>query len=238
MWDLFISHAHEDKAAVARPLADMLRAKGLKVWYDEFTLRIGDSIRRSIDTGLAKSRFGVVILSRSFFAKKWPQKELDGLFALESAGADRILPVWHNVRSADVSNFSPMLVSLKGISTDAGTDHVAAEIVKKVCTYQITDHHGRMQEVDVCGCDAHGSPLVPSWLATDTERMGSMWLVERLMASAELRIYRDPQWCDGTWFVVDVLDADGVVVNLDQLSELMPTSATTTTTTPPPREPK
>ena len=44
--DVFISHASEDKDAIVRPLANALISCGLKVWYDEFTLRIGDSLRQ------------------------------------------------------------------------------------------------------------------------------------------------------------------------------------------------
>jgi hypothetical protein len=82
-FDLFISHASEDKEEFARPLAEALQALGVEVWYDEFQLRVGDSLRRSIDKGLANSRFGVVVLSSAFFAKNWPQYELDGLVARE-----------------------------------------------------------------------------------------------------------------------------------------------------------
>jgi len=60
-------------------LAESLRKKGARVWYDEFTLKIGDSLRRSIDKGLTKSRYGIVVLSPAFFKKEWAQKELDGL---------------------------------------------------------------------------------------------------------------------------------------------------------------
>ncbi|TEU12597.1 MAG: toll/interleukin-1 receptor domain-containing protein, partial [Anaerolineales bacterium] len=96
-WDVFISHTWEDKEDIARPLAEALRQKGLRVWYDEFTLTLGDSLRRSIDHGLAQSRYGVVILSPNFFTKEWSQKELDGLAAREVSGEKVILPVWHNV---------------------------------------------------------------------------------------------------------------------------------------------
>ena len=238
-WDLFISHASEDKADVARPLADMLQAKGLKVWYDELTLRIGDSLRKSIDNGLARSRYGVVILSPNFFKKNWPQKELDGLFSLESVEKERILPVWHNVTAADVKNFSPMLIGRVGIPTASGMDHLVAKIVQKVCLYRIADHHGRTCGIDVSECDQHGVPIVPTWLAHDPDRMGSEWLVKRLTASVDLRLYYGRNWCDGTWFVVDVLGEDGVVLNLDQRRELTPSQATTTTTTTtPPPSPK
>jgi hypothetical protein len=74
-----IRHASEDKDAIATPLAEALRAKGLRVWYDDFALKMGDSLRQSIDRGLAHSRFGVVILSGYFFQKHWPQQELNGL---------------------------------------------------------------------------------------------------------------------------------------------------------------
>lgn len=93
-WDVFVSHASEDKDPFVRSLADLLKAEGLRVWYDEFTLQIGDSLRRTIDRGLANSRFGVVVLSPSFFAKEWPQRELDGLSTRENNGAKVILPVW------------------------------------------------------------------------------------------------------------------------------------------------
>jgi TIR domain len=78
-WDVFISHASEDKELVARPLAQLLTGSGLHVWLDENELRLGDSLRIKLDQGLAASQFGVVVLSRAFFAKDWPQRELDGL---------------------------------------------------------------------------------------------------------------------------------------------------------------
>jgi hypothetical protein len=96
-WDVFISHASEDKEAFVRPLARGLAERGVTVWFDEFTLAIGDSLRRSIDQGLARSRFGVVVISKNFLHKEWPQKELDGLVAREINGIKVILPVWHQI---------------------------------------------------------------------------------------------------------------------------------------------
>ena len=85
-FDAFISHASEDKDTVVRPLAMALQGAGLSVWYDEFELRIGDSLRRKIDKGLASSRFGVVVLSQAFFSKDWPNYELDGLVTRAVSG--------------------------------------------------------------------------------------------------------------------------------------------------------
>jgi hypothetical protein len=50
-WDAFISHASEDKDQIARPLYLQLQELGLRIWFDEFTLTVGDSLRRSIDKG-------------------------------------------------------------------------------------------------------------------------------------------------------------------------------------------
>ena len=96
-YEVFISHASEDKDEVARPLANRLEQLGLRVWLDECQLTVGDSLRRSIDRGLVASRFGVVVLSPSFFAKEWPNKELDGLVARDDGKEKVILPVWHRV---------------------------------------------------------------------------------------------------------------------------------------------
>lgn len=106
-YDLFISHASEDKEEFVRPLAEALQMQGIKVWYDEFTLRVGDSLRRSIDHGLRSSSYGTVILSSSFFAKNWPQYELDAMVAREMDGHKMILPIWHKVTKSEVLNFSP-----------------------------------------------------------------------------------------------------------------------------------
>jgi hypothetical protein len=68
-WDVFISHASEDKEDFVRLLAERLRTHGLRVWYDDFTLTVGDSLRRSIDRGLARSRYGIVVISPNFLRK-------------------------------------------------------------------------------------------------------------------------------------------------------------------------
>lgn len=127
-FDVFISHASEDKDDFVRPLAAALTAMGLKVWFDEWTLTIGDSLRQKIDEGLLASDYGIVVLSRSFFAKEWPQAELDGLFAREMQGRKVILPVWHKVTRADVLEFSPMLAGKLAAPTDEGVEAVAAKV--------------------------------------------------------------------------------------------------------------
>jgi len=129
-FDVFISHASEDKDEVVRPLATALKDAGLDVWYDEFELRIGDSLRRKIDKGLGKSRFGVVVLSKAFFGRGWPEYELDGLVTRAVSGDQILLPVWHNVSKREVMGYSASLADKLARSTGTHTvEEIAAEIV-------------------------------------------------------------------------------------------------------------
>lgn len=135
MWfyDVFVCHASEDKDTFVRPLADRLRDAHLEVWYDEFSLKLGDSLRRSIDSGLARSRYGLVVLSHAFFEKRWPQRELDGLIARETIGAERVvLPIWHGVSKADVLRFSPPLADTFAADSGIGMDEVVQRILQVV----------------------------------------------------------------------------------------------------------
>lgn len=131
-WDVFISHASENKADVALPLTERLEAAGLRVWLDSFELTVGDSLRQSIERGLAGSRFGIVVISPEFLKKHWPQAELDGLASREAAGAKVILPVWHGVDAVAVREQSPMLAGRVAVATDKGIDHVASELLRAI----------------------------------------------------------------------------------------------------------
>ena len=101
-FDVFISHASEDKAEVVRPLAHALQNGGLSVWYDEFELKIGDSLRRKIDHGLARSRFGIVVFSKTFLSKGWTNYELDGIVTKSVGGEQVLLPIWHNITKKEI----------------------------------------------------------------------------------------------------------------------------------------
>lgn len=132
-FDVFISHASEDKDEIVRPLATALRQGELKVWYDEFELRIGDSLRRKIDTGLARSRFGVVVMSKEFFRKGWTNYELDGIVTRSVGGEQVLLPIWHNVTKKEVIEYSPSLADKLARSTATHTvEEIAAEIIEVI----------------------------------------------------------------------------------------------------------
>ena len=132
-YDVFISHASEDKDAVVRPLANALVQHGLRVWYDEFELKIGDSLRRKIDKGLANSRFGIVVLSRDFIKKGWTNYELDGIISKSVSGEQVMLPIWHEITKQEIIAYSPSLADKVARNTSSYTiDEIANEIAELI----------------------------------------------------------------------------------------------------------
>ena len=131
-YDAFICHASEDKRRVVQPLARELSQGGFDIWYDEFEMRVGDSLRRSIDKGLKRCRFGIVVLSKAFFAKEWPKYELDGLIAREVQGKKVVLPVWHGVTQKEVVKYSPSLADRVALDTGRQTVSEIATAIGRV----------------------------------------------------------------------------------------------------------
>ncbi len=141
MWDVFISHASEDKESLVRELARELDSRGIRVWYDEHSLSLGDSLRESIDRGLANSRYGIVVLSASFFEKRWPQKELGALAALESSGAKKILPIWHGLGAEEVRALSPLLADRVAVSSTLGISGIADAVERELRDKAFAQEH-------------------------------------------------------------------------------------------------
>ncbi len=133
LYDVFICHASEDKEFFVRPLAEALRNEHIEVWFDEFSLKLGDSIRRSVDKGLSQSRFGLVVLSKAFFKNNWPQYELDGLVQRQMRGKDTvIMPIWHKVDYDDVASYSLPLADRKAVSSSIGIARIVQEVYKVI----------------------------------------------------------------------------------------------------------
>jgi hypothetical protein len=127
-YDVFICHASEDKEKVARPLAEELEIHGLRVWYDEFSLRYGDSLSGSIDCGLSKSDYGVVILSKKFFQKKkkWPRHELNTLISKQVRRNKRIiLPIHHNISEVEIARYSSIMADSYAAKSSEGIKNIA-----------------------------------------------------------------------------------------------------------------
>jgi hypothetical protein len=132
-YDCFISHASEDKEEFVEPLAMELHRLGMSVWFDRFALKVGDSLSRSIDEGLGQSRYGVLVLSRAFLGKPWPEYELRGLVAREIGKEKVILPIWYGVSRNDVLAFSPPLADKMAIlASDQDVTDVARQLMEVI----------------------------------------------------------------------------------------------------------
>lgn len=126
----FISHDSRDKDDFVRPLAEKLTSMLCPVWYDEYSLRVGQSLRESIDRGLKEARKCIVVLSPSFLSNDgWGAAEFNGAFGRHVAsGGGIILPVWHGVTRQQVADYSTMIADVTGISSDKGVDEVARQL--------------------------------------------------------------------------------------------------------------
>lgn len=130
--DVFISYASEDREPFVRRLAEDLRDHGVRVWYDEFALQFGDSLSTKISEGLAKSAFGLVVVSNTFLQKQWPQKELSTLLSLQVAGRSVILPVLHGLTFQQLQARNPLLADLLALDSSRGTGPILSATMKRI----------------------------------------------------------------------------------------------------------
>lgn len=130
-YDVFVSHAWEDKESFVDEFVQELESRNIKVWYDRQQIQWGDSMRKKIDEGLKKSKFGVAVLSPNYIAegKYWTKAELDGLFQLESINGKTLLPIWHELTKTQVINYSPIIASKLAMTT---ANMTAAEIADEL----------------------------------------------------------------------------------------------------------
>jgi TIR domain len=109
----FISHDSRDNEMIARPMAIMLRDMLCPVWFDEFSLVVGDNLRESIERGLKTCHMCIFVLTPNFLSKGgWPKREYEAIFTREIVEErELILPVWAGVGSDDVYEYSPILAN-------------------------------------------------------------------------------------------------------------------------------
>lgn len=131
-WELFISHASEDKSEVAIPLTKKLKDRGISVWLDIDEIHLGDSIREKIDFGLANCDYALVVLSEDYISKKWTTNELNALFSLEDVSRKRILPVLHNISFETVVQKFPVLSDRANSSTEDGLNSVVGQVLSVI----------------------------------------------------------------------------------------------------------
>lgn len=138
----FVSHDSRDKDRFVRDLALELLKNSCRVWYDEYTLKVGDSLRASIERGLRETRKCIVVLSPNFLANEgWGRAEFDSVFTREILERENvILPVWLDVSARDVYDYSPRLADKVGLQASLGVTEVARRLANAVKQTPVEAH--------------------------------------------------------------------------------------------------
>ena len=131
-YDIFISHAVEDKIPIANELYRLLEKKNLKVWYSGSELSVGDRLTGSIHSSLDKCRFGVVIISPTYLSKIWALNEFFFLLMREKNGEKVILPVLYDITPEELAFRSPLMADIFAVRANKGLDHVADILFREV----------------------------------------------------------------------------------------------------------
>jgi hypothetical protein len=130
----FISHDSRDKAEIAEPLAIELQKLMCPVWFDSFSLNVGDSLRESIETGLKECTKCIFILTPNFLRNGgWSKREYDSIFTRELVEKQKvILPVWHNVTPEQVYEYSPILADRLAVQWTDQIQDVARKLLRAI----------------------------------------------------------------------------------------------------------
>ncbi len=121
--DLFICHDTADKDGFVRPLVESLNRQLVKVWYDEQSLRPGESLVDGVERGLQAARYGILVLSPAFLAnRRWAAREFRSLVTRDIAEERRILvPIWLGVDRDMVARYSLDLADRVAVVVREGT---------------------------------------------------------------------------------------------------------------------
>lgn len=130
----FISHDSRDKDLIASKIANELQNRLCSVWYDEYSLKLGDSLRESIEKGLKECKKCVLILSPNFLNNSgWTKTEFNTIFTREIIETKNlVLPIWAGVEKKEIYEYCPILVDRVGANWDKGLDFVVSKIQQAI----------------------------------------------------------------------------------------------------------
>lgn len=171
-YDAFISHAVEDKIPIANELCAKLERAGLKIWYSGKELGVGDSIEKTIERGLNRSRYGIVIFSPTYLAKNWTIREFYTLLAKEIEEQKVILPVLYNISLDDLRNRDMVMADRFAVNANKGIDFVVDRLVSEIKKQKVVKNKeawfSRIWLVLILSLVANVSFLVKGVVFTDT----------------------------------------------------------------------
>jgi len=130
----FICHDWRDKTLIARPIALGLSKMRCPVWYDEYSLKVGASLRTSIEKGLKECKKCVLVLSPNFLSNTgWTRTEFDSVFTRQILeGSNVVLPVWCGVNKQQIYAYSPSLLDRLGVPWEEGIEQVLRKLYRAI----------------------------------------------------------------------------------------------------------
>jgi len=139
-YDCFVSYALQDKLNFVRPLVAVLKDIGLECWYDEDKLIVEDSLFEALDCGIARSKTGLLICSKSFMEKPWSIYERSGLRSAHDEKEIRLIPILHGITHDDLRQVCPSLANLVCLDTSKlRIDEIVEKIVHATRPYTAVD---------------------------------------------------------------------------------------------------
>jgi hypothetical protein len=126
----FISHDSRDKDSFVRPLAAKLRSMMCPVWYDEYSLKVGHSLRESIDKGLKEAPKVILVLSPNSLSNHgWTKAEFNAAMNKHiTSGGSVILPIWHNVSRSQVEEYSLLISDTFALNSNMDMDELTRRL--------------------------------------------------------------------------------------------------------------
>jgi uncharacterized protein YjbI with pentapeptide repeats len=125
-WDFFVSHATTDKESVVLPLVTALRQRGQRIWYDDLEIKPADDLQTVINRGIDSSLFGIVVVSKSFFGRRWTEAEIKALTRR------RVFLVLNGVSAEELATIRPALAGRYAVPFQLGVEKVADKLVEAI----------------------------------------------------------------------------------------------------------
>lgn len=126
---VYLAHASEDKE-IALPLAKGLIERGIDVWYDNWEIRAGDSLRRKMEAGLENCTHFLVLLSPNSIDKPWVAEEIDVGLLRAVEGTSKFIGLRSGISLKELSPFLQSRLAPSFDGSSSSLDDLAGDILE------------------------------------------------------------------------------------------------------------
>jgi hypothetical protein len=124
---VYLAHASDDKGLV-KPLAEGLMQRGIEVWYDNWEIGYGDSLRRKMEEGLGDCTHFVAFLTEASIKKPWVNEEIDAGLMHSVEGTAKFIGLRYNLPLDSLSPFLRTRLAPEFKPGEEGLEQLASEI--------------------------------------------------------------------------------------------------------------